>query len=70
MAQRIRCEILQRLLEPMRIAHQANVVARSAALAGRRPGDDELYAFLLRGLPVPIDDALEQLVDVDVLLRQ
>jgi len=61
-AQRIRGEILHGLLEPMRIADQTDV------LFVRRDLDGD--ALLLRRLRVALRDALENLVDVDVLERQ
>jgi len=60
--QRVRRKILHRLFEPHRIAHHANVVFMGI--------DDDLDALLLRRLGVALRDALEDLVDVDVVLLE
>ena len=60
--QRIRREVLHRLLQPMRIADQADVVFVRL--------DHNRDALVLRRLRVTLRHPLEELVDVDVLERE
>ncbi len=58
---RVGGEVLHRLLEAMRIADHPDIVVRL---------DDDLDALVLRRLGVTLRHALEDLVDVDVVLLE
>ena len=55
-------QVLQCLFEAHRIAHHPNVIVMRL--------DHDRDALVLRGLGVALGDALEELVDVDVVLLE